>query len=412
LFDEPTRGIDVGAKAEIYSLMRQLANQGKAILMISSELPEILGMSDRILVMRDGELVGELGAADATEEQVLSLATGVTSIRRQDRAEAVKDAGRTALPAVPRALERRLAGNEAVLAVYGVLAALVLFGLLFSPSFGQIGNLFNILRQAIALGIVSIGQTFIVLAGGIDLSVSSVITLSTLFSAGLMQGQTELILPVVLLCLCIGVVFGLVNGWGWVRLGVEPFIVTLGTLSIGRGLALVYARGPTGSVPPIYSDLSYAEIGPVPVAVLFFAVLFAASFIVLRRTVFGRRVYAVGGNAEVSRLSGIPVQRIRVLAFVISGVLAAVTGLYMSSRMGSGDPNVGPGFDLDSITAVVVGGTVLGGGRGSLVGTLGGVLLIAVLSNLLNLMNVDNWYQQIIKGVILLLAVASFRGRG
>jgi ABC-type sugar transport system ATPase subunit/ribose/xylose/arabinose/galactoside ABC-type transport system permease subunit len=402
LFDEPTRGIDVGAKAEIYALMRELANQGKAILMISSELPEVLGMSDRVLVMRDGHLVGELPAGEATEEKVMTLATGsverrVSGVERK-RTEPALRAPRFTL--------------NASVAVYAVLALVILIGLIAAPPFRNPGNLFTVLRQAMALGIVSIGQTIIVLAGGIDLSVSSIVTLTSLFSAGLIQGQVGLILPVVLLCLGIGVAFGLLNGWTWVRLGVEPFIVTLGTLSIGRGIALVYARGPTGSVPPLYSQFAYADIGPVPFIVIFFAVVFALSLFMLHRTAFGRHLYATGGNPEVARLAGIAVQRVRLWAFVLSGLAAAVAGLYMSSRMGSGDPNLEGRFELDSITAVVVGGTALGGGRGSLVGTLGGVLLIAVLSNLLNLMNVDNWYQQIIKGGILLIAVATYRQRG
>ncbi len=407
LFDEPTRGIDVGAKAEIYALMRALANQGKAILMISSDLPEILGMSDRVLVMRDGRLVGELAAGEATEEKILTLAAGVGDGQRRptgDRPLAVARRSPSTAPCLPHL--------SSVTAVYVVLALVLLIGLVSAPAFRSASNLFTVLRQATALGIVSIGQTIIVLAGGIDLSVSSVITLAALFSAGLIQDQVALILPVVLLCLGVGVLFGLVNGWAWVRLGVEPFIVTLGTMSIGRGIALVYARGPVGSVPPVYRGFAYADIGPVPVVVIFFAIVFALSLVMLQRTAFGRHIYAVGGNPEVARLAGIAVQRVKVAACVLSGLAAAITGLYMSSRMGSGDPNVGPGFELDAITAVVVGGTMLGGGRGGLIGTLGGVLLVAILSNLLNLMNVDNWYQQIIKGAILLMAVATTRQRG
>jgi ribose transport system permease protein len=217
-----------------------------------------------------------------------------------------------------------------------------------------------------------------------------------------------MILPVVLLCLGIGILFGLINGSLWAYFGVEPFIVTLGTFSIGRGIGLVYARGPVGSVPYIYQQFAYADIGPVPLAVIFFFAALVAGFLMLSRTSLGRRIYAVGGNPEAARLAGVPVRKVRILAFVLSGLSAAVTGLYMASRMGSGDPNIGPGFELDSITAVVVGGTMLGGGRGGLAGTLGGVLLVATLSNLLNLMNVENWYQQVIKGLILLIAVAAY----
>jgi ribose/xylose/arabinose/galactoside ABC-type transport system permease subunit/ABC-type multidrug transport system ATPase subunit len=410
LFDEPTRGIDVGAKSEIYNLMRRLADRGKAILMLSSELPEILGMSDRILVMRDGRLTGELNREEASQEAILTLAAGASTSTRRGGGSAE---GQLQAGAVSQSEKLRswLAGNQGVVTVYAVLILLYLFGLSASESFRSASNLFSILRQAVALGLVSIGQTLIILAGGIDLSVSSVITLAALFGAGLIQGRVEMILPAVLLCLGIGVLFGLINGYLWGYLGVEPFIVTLGTFSIGRGIALVYARGPVGWVPPLYQQFAYADIGPVPFAAIFFFAVFIAGFLMLKKTTLGRRIYAVGGNPEAARLSGIPVRRVRLLAFVLCGLTAAVTGLYMASRMGSGDPNIGPGFELDSITAVVVGGTALGGGRGGLIGTLGGVLLVATLSNLLNLMNVDNWYQQVIKGLILLIAVAAYRKR-
>lgn len=411
LFDEPTRGVDVGAKAEIYELMRVLTRRGMAILMVSSELPEILGMSDRILVMRDGYLAGELAGATAGEEAIVTLAAGTAASNRQRPGASATQAS------TPTGAVRAIPGifanvPQGVIVVYGVLALLLLAGMALSPSFRNPANLFTILRQAVPLGLVSIGQTIAMLAGGIDLSVSSVITLASLLSASLIAGRVGLVLPVILLCLGVGALFGLVNGWTSSRLRVDPFIVTLGTMSIGRGLALVYARGPVGSVPPAYQALAYQTVGPVPVAVLLLAVVFAGGLIILRRTRFGRHIYAVGGNPEVARLAGIDVHRIKIAAFVISGMLAAATGLFMSSRMGSGDPNVGPGFELDSITAVIVGGTVLGGGRGGLVGTLGGVLLIALLSNLLNQMNVGNWYQQIIKGLILLIAVAAYWKRG
>ena len=270
----------------------------------------------------------------------------------------------------------------------------------------------NIMRQATALGIVSIGQTVIILAGGIDMSVSAIITLVSVFSAGFMAGRVAMIVPVVLFCLALGALVGVVNGLVWTRLGVQPFIVTLGTLSICQGIALVYTRGPVGSVPRLYRRFADAQVGPLPLPFLLFLVLLAAGMVLLHRTRFGRSIYAVGGNPETARLSGIAVNRIRLAAFIISGELAALTGLYLSSRMGSGDPTIGPGFELDSITATLIGGTSLAGGRGMLVGTAGGVLVIAVLSNVLNQLNIGNWYQQIIKGLILLAAISAYQQRG
>ncbi len=410
LFDEPTRGIDVGAKSEIYALMRRLTDQGKAILMFSSELPEIMGMSDHILVMRDGRVAGEMLADEASQEKILTLAAGIEGTSRRDQAALQPQTPQSRIGSFTLGLKlkARLGENQGIAMVYAVLAALLIFGIFASTSFREPTNLFSILRQAVALGLVSIGQTIIILAGGIDLSVSSIITLAALFGAGLIDGRADLVLPVILLCLGLGVLFGLVNSAIWAYLGVEPFIVTLGTYSIGRGIALVYARGPVGSVPPGYQAFAYMDLGPIPLAVIFLAFTFVFFQVFLTRTSVGRHIYAAGGNPEATRLAGINLRRIRILAFTLSGLMAAVTGLYMASRMGAGDPNIGPGFELDSITAVIVGGTVLGGGRGSLLGTLGGVLLIATLSNLLNLMNVDNWYQQVIKGIILLAAVVLY----
>lgn len=419
LFDEPTRGIDVGAKVEIYALMRRLADEGKAIIMISSELPEVIGMSNRILVLCEGRIVGELAPEDATEEKILALACGLGVEAEPEETEACPSPpsegstgrpggkGREFLPSLIRFM--RTNPHTATVAVYAILVFLVAFGLSTSPAFRTSRNWVNLLRQATSLGLVSIGQTFVILGGGFDVSVSAVITLVSLLSAVLMEGRETMVLPAVLLSVALGVVYGLVNGLAIVRLQVNPFIATFATMSIGRGLALAYTKIPVGRIAPGYRFLSDGAIGPFPVPLLLLALALAVSFVVLRRTRFGRYVYAVGGDPEIARWSGIPVPRIRIATYVISGLMAAITGLYLASRMGVGDPAVGPGMEWDAITAVVVGGTSLAGGRGSLAGTLAGVLLLTVISNILNLLNVHTWYQQVIKGLIILFAVAVYK---
>jgi ribose transport system permease protein len=200
-----------------------------------------------------------------------------------------------------------------------------------------------------------------------------------------------------------------VNGLLVTRLILAPFIVTLGTFSIVRGAALAYTREPIGSIAEPLAFLYNGQVGPVPFAVIFFALVWGLAFLALRHTRAGLHIYAVGGGEEMARLAGIQTARVKLVAFVVSGFLAAVAGLMTVSRMGIGDPVVGEGLELDSITAVVLGGTSLLGGRGSLVGTLGGVLLLALVNNALNLVGVSVWYQGLIKGGIILLAVAAYK---
>jgi ABC-type sugar transport system ATPase subunit/ribose/xylose/arabinose/galactoside ABC-type transport system permease subunit len=424
IFDEPTRGIDVGAKVEIYHLMRDLANEGKAILMISSELPEILGMSDRVIVLSGGRLMGEISATEATEEKILALAySGQSQRKLESRMAAATPENKTADLAKSsawwirrqiargRAMARTIAANPrwAVTGIYSLLVALLAVAFATSPSFRSAQNLQNIGRQAAVVGMLSIGQTFVVLAGGIDVSVSGIITLVAILSAEFMAGSTAMILPVLLGCVALGTLVGIANGLAVIKLSVQPFIATLGMMSICRGIALTYTKVPVGRIAREFQRLVYGRIGPLPSVSIFLLILFIGAFFVLRRLRFGRYVYATGGGREIARLAGINVNRIKLATYIISGITGALTGLYIASRMGVGDPVVGPGLEWDSITAVVIGGTTLAGGRGGIMGTLAGVLIIAVIANMLNQLNIGNWYQEIVKGFTILAAVMVYR---
>lgn len=430
IFDEPTRGIDVGTKVEIYGLMRRLADMGKAILMISSELPEIIGLSDRILVMSEGRIVGELSSEEATEERILTMACerqASTSATTSPPPAATSASSST--PALTRtrtlrpgrsplsrlsgarsALARAIAtANLPVLAVYMVLAGLFGVGMVSSPTFSHPHNLGNIIRQVTALGVVSVGQTLLMISGGVDLSVSAVITLVVLVGASVMKAQEAMIGPAVVAGLAIGVAMGLLNAFAAINLHVQPFIATLGTMAIGRGIALAYTKVPVGRVARSYLFLSQGNILGIPVALYLLVTALGLAIFLLRRTKLGTYFYAVGGNEDVARAAGISVNRTRLISYLICSLTAAVSGLYLLSRMGVGDPSVGPGYEFDSLTATVVGGTSFAGGRGGVVGTVGGVLMIAVVSNLLNLLNVSTWYQQIVKGLIIIVAVSVYR---
>lgn len=296
-----------------------------------------------------------------------------------------------------------------LITVYGVLLLMIVIASVGSPVFRSTANMSNTLRQAAIPGVVAVGQTLAVLSAGIDLSVGSVVKLTAVLAAGLMQGNQGLMLPVVLLMLGMGALIGLVNGFVIVYLRVNAFIATLGTFSILRGLAFAYTTTPIGSVAAPMRDFYYGSVGWIPYPLILFAAVFILGVVVLRATPFGRAIYAVGGDDETARLSGIRVDLVRLSIYVLVSMLAALAGLLTVSRMGLGDPVVGEGIELDSITAVVLGGTSLFGGRGTLIGTLGGVLILALVNNVMNLLHVSVWYQQLIKGLIIIIAVGLYK---
>jgi ABC-type sugar transport system ATPase subunit/ribose/xylose/arabinose/galactoside ABC-type transport system permease subunit len=396
--DEPTRGVDIGARLEIYARLRELARQGMGIMMVSSELPEVLGMADRTLVMRKGRISADLPAADATEEKVMAAALGGAT------ATGAAAAAREAPPVRRRDMLRGFARTDIV--VFVSLAALFLAGIITAPSFLDSYNLTSNIRAATALGIVAMGQAMVMISGGVDLSVSATITLTMILSAGMMAGRASMIFPSVLACLGVGLAVGLLNGLAVVRLKVAPFIATLGVMSIGRGVVLIITHGAVGAIAPPFRQLSRGSVGPIPSALVVGVVIFAAAALIMNRTRYGRHLFALGGGREVARLAGVRVSRVEFTSYLMSGLCAAVAGLYLSSRTGVGDPSVGPGFDLDSIIAVLIGGIPFGGGRGNILGVIAGVLLITVLGSLVNAWNLQTWYHQIARAVVLLAAIS------
>lgn len=299
-----------------------------------------------------------------------------------------------------------------LLIVYGLLLVMFVGGAIAGERFLTERNIFNVLRQGAFLGTVSIGQTLVILTGGIDLSVGSVVKLSMLVSAILMDGRPENTILAVVVTLAMGAGIGFIHAFIITRFKVAPFIVTLGTYSILRGIALTVATKPVGRASPGMLRLYDIAIGPVPVLVILFAMLIVAVYFMLRRTTFGRYIYAVGGDEQTAQLSGINVNRVKYGVYMGCSMLAALTGLLYLSRMGIGDPVVGDGLELQSITAVILGGTSLFGGRGGVVGTLGGVLLLGLTNNLLVVLKVNQWIQDLIEGLIIVGAVALYRQKG
>ena len=299
---------------------------------------------------------------------------------------------------------------------WGLVGALVLFCAflaLATPAgtFLSGRNLVFVLLQISVNVILASGMTMIILTGGIDLSVGSVLALAGVVGAHLTASGVPA--PVAAAAAVgVGALIGLANGASVVYLRVAPFIATLASMTAVRGLAYLYTDGVSiGNLPDSFTFWGNGRLGPLPVPVLVAAVVVVLTALLLRRTVFGRRVIAVGGNEEATRLSGVRVGRIKLGVYTLMGALAALGGVLLAARLGAGDPKAGQMFELTAIAAVVVGGTTLSGGRGGVAGTVLGALIIGVLDNGLVLMDVSAFYQMVVKGLVILGAVALDRGR-
>lgn len=292
-------------------------------------------------------------------------------------------------------------------AVFPLLGFAVLFILMvfLSNSFLTVNNLTNVARQVSINAIIAVGMTCAILTGGIDLSVGSVMALSGTVTAGLMI--TGLPMPLALLAgLLIGMLIGAINGACVAYARMPPIIVTLASMSIARGLALIYTGGyPVSGLPDPFAFFGRGEVLGLQVPILIMIVIYLIAYALLNHMSFGRYVYAIGGNEEAARLSGIRISRYKLLVYVISGLTAALAGLVLTSRLMSGQPNAGEGFELDAIAAVVLGGTAITGGKGAIIGTLVGAMMLGILNNGLNLLGVSPYVQNVIKGGIILAAI-------
>ncbi len=305
-------------------------------------------------------------------------------------------------------IRQKLRSTETMIFLAVVLEC-VAFSFL-SPSFLTLNNFVNVTLQIAIYGILAVGMTLIMITGGIDLSVGSVVALSGVAAAILSKKG---ILPVDMMVivaisagLAVGVAVGALSGGLISRFSIPPFIVTLAMMTICRGLVFILTGGFTeGELPPHFGILGRGHLWFVPVPVILMAVLFATGHILLRQTALGRHIYALGGNEEAARLSGIRIRQTKTLVYSLNGLLAGLAGVTLAARLGAGAPASGVGYELDVIAAVVVGGTSLSGGRGSLVGTLAGTIFIGVLNNGLNLANVDPYTQKVALGVVILAAV-------
>ena len=309
------------------------------------------------------------------------------------------------VPAAASGLWPRLLHHGRELGTFAGLIGLCVALWIATPHFATASNLVNVVEQSTIIGIISVGMTFVILTGGIDLSVGSLVALSGIAFGSAVQAHAPLGVAIIV-GLGTGLLCGVTNGLLITFGRLPPFIATLGMMSVARGLALIISDGrPISGFSLAFRSLATGDLLGVPAPVFLMVLLYAAAHFILRRTVLGRYTYAIGGNEEATALSGVNVSAYKIAVYAIAGLLSAVTALVLAARLDSAQPIAGINYELDAIAAVVIGGASLLGGSGSVVGTLIGALIMSVLRNGLNLLGVSSYVQQIAIGAVIIVAV-------
>ena len=290
-------------------------------------------------------------------------------------------------------------------AIFLVLAVMIIFFSLVTKTFLTLDNLFNVARQVSMLGIASIGMIFVILLGGIDLSTGSIITFVNIVTAYMMVKMDISMWPAILLTLMMCILIGLFNGFAVATFNMPALIVTFATQTIFAGVAYMISGGmPISGLPEEFAVIGQGYVGVVPIPVLIMIVAFVLGGVILNKTYFGRYFYALGGNEEAARLSGVSIDWVKIRAYMICGFCAALAGSISLSNLGSGNPTAGEGYELDAIAACAIGGSRMAGGKGSILGTVFGALLLAALKVGMIILNINTFYQYIVTGAIIVIA--------
>lgn len=299
----------------------------------------------------------------------------------------------------------------------GALIALILLivGIsIISPQFRTVDNFLSLLRQSSINGFIAFGMTGVILTGGIDLGVGSILALTTALAAFFIKGGMAVGLAVIL-ALVLGTAFGVISGIMITKGKLQPFIATLITMTVFRGLTMIFMDGkPISNLGDSFAlkFIGKGNLFGIPFPVILFILVFGIFYFLLQKTTFGRRIYATGSNPQSAKLAGVNIDRTKIMVYAISGCMAALSGLILLSRLGSAQPTLGQSYEMDAIAATALGGTSMSGGRGKIAGTFIGVLIIAVLNNGLNILGVSSYWQAVVKGIVILIAVLSDRKRG
>ena len=409
LFEDPTRGVDVTTKLEIYRRLRALAAEGAAVVLVSSDLMELIGLSDRILVFSRGRIVKEIAGVDATEEAIVGSAAGAGGANVHGLARAATEGSGHPTWRAPPILERY--AGPALLAV--LIFALAFAASRYSSFFLTTRNFANIASQVAPLALAALGQFAVILLGGVDLSVGPLISLVTAVTSFVAVSEgAGAVAAAAAAALGVGLATGLVNAFLIVRLRIPDLIATLATYSIVFGAALIVRPSPGELVSETFIDLVTANLGPVPIAALLIVLAFGLVELLLVRGRLGQRLYGVGSSSEASFVVGIGADGVRARAYIFCALAASIAGLMIAARIGSGDPQAGSSFTLASVTAVVVGGVTVFGGRGTAIGVLLGAIAVGVMQNALNLIHVSAYYQYVWTGGLTLLAVVGYSFNG
>ena len=286
-----------------------------------------------------------------------------------------------------------------------VILAIVIIMSIVSPVFLKPQNIINIIRQVSINGIIAVGMTCVILTGGIDLSVGSVVAITSVICGSFLAMGINWFVACIS-GVAISILFGLFNGYMISYVRFQPFIATLASMAIGRGIALAYSNGK----PYPIKDPSFIAIGQgyflgIPIPIILLVIVVAVGLITLKMTTFGRYIFAIGGNENAAKLSGVRTIRVKLTVYVISAICASIVGLILSARISSGQPTAGESYEMDAIAATAIGGTSMNGGLGSLVGTIEGFILLGLMTNSMNLLNINSFYQQIAKGLLIVVAV-------
>ena len=402
ILDEPTQGIDVGTKAEVHAMIAELARQGLAIILISSEMPELIGMCDRIVALREGQKTGEFDGRTATQEKVLEAAT--RSSDREQAASASVEPGKRADTGALDFLKRR---------EFGLLAAMIAVVVpvtIVNPRMLSAANITAVAMDASLLIVAALAQMLVLLTRNIDLSIASVIGLSAYMAASMVQAHPGIDIAIGISAACaVGLAAGLINGLVVTKGKIPAIVVTLASMSILRGFNSLWAAGDQVSADEVtqtWLDMTSHKILGLPLIVVLAAVILAASYVLLYRTAFGRELYATGSNPDGARLIGIPADRRIIAAFAIAGLLGGICGALWASRYATVDARVALGFELTVIASAVVGGVAIRGGSGTLLGIVLGSLTLLVIKNGLTLVRVDPLWLQGVYGLVILVAVS------
>jgi ribose transport system permease protein len=408
IMDEPTAALGVEETRKVYALIRELRQNGIAVIIISHNINEVFDIADKFVVLKTGMMVGVRRKEETSLDEILRMIIGgraAVAAPQESASEKPALTEQRPLPALRK--ERTTSQTIQKAAAFLSLVLMVAFFSVGSPYFMTFNNIMTVILQTSVIGILAVGVTFVIVTSGIDLSLGAVLAFAGMIIGKSVNGWLPVWLAIILGIL-VAALLGFANGFLVAKAMLPPFIATLGVMMIARGLTLVVS-----SARPVYflkvPDFKLISQGSlfdaIPYPIIYLLVLALIASFVLRRMGIGRYIYALGSNERAVRLAGVDVDKVKIFAYTVCGILAGVAGVVLTSRLDSAQPAAGMSYEMDAIAAAVIGGASLSGGEGTILGTMIGALIMGVLKNGLNLMNVSEFWQQVAMGVVVLGAV-------